>query len=274
MEKIQQEVEPIRTVEDSTKKAVLVVEDLPENQEVVQLMLESLGVSVEVVSNGALALAALERRTYSLVFMDCQMPEMDGYAATRAIRQHGDPAIRAVPVIAMTAGTTDLDRRKCLEAGMNDHVSKLLGREGLRNCLTQWLEKGPASSGQRFEQAEATIDSAVLMSMTSFDSGDSAALIQDLIRLFVEGGPLRIEGIRRAVKEGNISEAARTAHALRSSAAYLGAQRLGVLCEQFERNALLLDSRGLSLQVEEIEAEYRSATSELRKRFPSSSSDS
>ncbi len=113
---------------------VLLVEDNPTNQFVARRMLEKAGCHVEVVANGAEALERLKNRTFAIVFMDCQMPVMDGYEATRRIRQMSGP-VAAVPIIAMTANAMAGDRERCLEAGMSDYVSKPLKPALLHEAL-------------------------------------------------------------------------------------------------------------------------------------------
>ncbi|MFT6896651.1 MAG: two-component system sensor histidine kinase/response regulator [Paraglaciecola sp.] len=119
---------------------VLVVEDNIINQIVAQSMLEKFGIYADLAANGKEALSALESLPYDLVFMDCQMPVMDGFDASRNIR---DPQSkvrnRAVPIIAMTANTMEGDREKCITAGMNDFISKPVEAHKLQQALELWL---------------------------------------------------------------------------------------------------------------------------------------
>jgi len=121
-----------------TRGHLLVVDDNPVNQKVAVKMLEKLGHRVDVAGNGKEALQALAQHPYHLVFMDCQMPEMDGFEATRKIRAHEQPG-RQLPVIAMTANAMEGDRERCLESGMDDFVSKPVKSQDLQRVLTQWL---------------------------------------------------------------------------------------------------------------------------------------
>jgi two-component system sensor histidine kinase/response regulator len=151
--------------EAHSARRLLVVDDNPVNQKVAARMLEKMGHRVDVASNGQEALAALARRVYAAVFMDCQMPEMDGFEATRRIREienrqtfggkrqsceaetiprvtNDDPRTRPtgrVPIIAMTANATDSDRAQCLAAGMDDFISKPVKREELERVVNGWL---------------------------------------------------------------------------------------------------------------------------------------
>ncbi|MDB5103629.1 MAG: multi-sensor Hybrid histidine kinase [Fibrobacteres bacterium] len=124
---------------------ILVCEDNPMNQKVIRLMLEYLGYSSDLARNGEEALATLAMNPYDLIFMDCQMPVMDGYEATRRIR--ASASLSANVVIAMTAHAMMGDREKCLAAGMDDYISKPIARDLLETLLVKW--SGLISKGGR-----------------------------------------------------------------------------------------------------------------------------
>ncbi|MEJ1965275.1 MAG: response regulator [Gammaproteobacteria bacterium] len=143
---------------------VLLVEDNRVNQLVAARMLKAFGIEATVVSDGAQAVATVREKTFDLVLMDCQMPELDGYDATRAIRMWelenaasdgpkqgwarpnpaGHAISRRLPIVAMTANTMLGDREKCIAAGMDDYLAKPIKREVLLACLRQWLPPAPA----------------------------------------------------------------------------------------------------------------------------------
>jgi CheY-like chemotaxis protein len=123
------------------KGRILVAEDNPVNQRVARLQVERLGFAVDVVGNGEEALTALERLAYALVLMDCQMPGMDGYEATRALRLRENGS-RRTPVIAMTANAFAADQQACLDAGMDDYLSKPVDLKVLREKLDHWAGVG------------------------------------------------------------------------------------------------------------------------------------
>jgi CheY-like chemotaxis protein len=120
---------------------VLLAEDYPANQKIARWMLERLGLEVQIAPDGKEALAALERERFDLVLMDCQMPEMDGYDATRAIRG-SHSKYRDIPIVAMTAAALATDRDRCLACGMNDYISKPVQKDQLARVLARWLS-GP-----------------------------------------------------------------------------------------------------------------------------------
>ena len=125
----------------STKVRVLLAEDNAVNQKVALLMLKGLGIEADVVATGVEALDALVGVSYDLVFMDCQMPGMDGFEATRRIRER-ERGSRRLPVVAMTANAMVGDREKCLKAGMDDHIPKPVRVEALHRALSRWLPEG------------------------------------------------------------------------------------------------------------------------------------
>jgi CheY-like chemotaxis protein len=118
---------------------ILLVEDNPANLRVTQALLETLGCEVRTAVNGMLAVAAYRDGEYDLVLMDCQMPEMDGYQATRAIRHVEAMLGRFTPIVALTAHAMDGSREECLAAGMNDQLSKPLTLAALTSKLLEWL---------------------------------------------------------------------------------------------------------------------------------------
>jgi PAS domain S-box-containing protein len=132
--------EPIISGNDKRKIRILVAEDNPVNQKVAQAMLRKMGLRADVVANGQEAVNTLQMIPYDLVLMDCQMPEMDGFEATRRIRQEGSKALNPrIPIIAMTAATMQGDREKCILAGMSDFIAKPVQKRELAEMLARWL---------------------------------------------------------------------------------------------------------------------------------------
>ena len=134
--------------EEATNKAaeaggkVLVVEDNEINQLVALGMLESLGYEVETADNGLLAIEALDDALFDVILMDCQMPEMDGYEATQKIREHTNPDVAAIPIIALTANAMSGDAEKCLQAGMDDYLSKPFEPDLFEEKMVHWATNG------------------------------------------------------------------------------------------------------------------------------------
>jgi CheY-like chemotaxis protein len=132
------------------RRRVLLAEDNVVNQKVAVRMLEKIGCRVDVVANGLEAVEAARRVPYDLIFMDCQMPELDGFGAATEIRQH-EPAKQHTPIVALTASALESDRQRCLAAAMDDFLAKPVSRSGLDEALRRWCghlelcDGGPAS---------------------------------------------------------------------------------------------------------------------------------
>jgi CheY-like chemotaxis protein len=134
--------EPTISENDKHKMRILVAEDNDVNQKVAQAMMRKMGLRADVVANGLEAVNALQMVPYDLVLMDCQMPEMDGFEATRAVRQVGSSALNpSIPIIAMTASAMRGDRDKCIQAGMSDFIAKPIQIRELAETLARWLAK-------------------------------------------------------------------------------------------------------------------------------------
>jgi CheY-like chemotaxis protein len=130
------------TTPDESRPTILIAEDNQINQKVIEKMVQKLGYRVELVANGREAIEALGRLSYQLVFMDCQMPEMDGFEACKEIRRREGSGPRT-PIVAITANAMKGDRERCLAAGMDDYVSKPFRQEDLRNVIERWIGQRP-----------------------------------------------------------------------------------------------------------------------------------
>jgi two-component system sensor histidine kinase/response regulator len=220
---------------------ILVAEDNIVNQRVALRQLERLGYSADAVANGMEVLDALERIRYDVVLMDCQMPEMDGYEATKEIRKReGD--LRRTTIIAMTANALGGDRERCLEAGMDDYISKPVKQEMLSAAIEHWtLDRRP---GSRLAETSAptsagvtedtVIDASVIAELRGLESSTDPQFLNRLIELFVEETPHRLEAISEAAESANARALGEEAHRLKGSGAHLGARRMAALCEILE----------------------------------------
>jgi PAS domain S-box-containing protein len=214
--------------------AILVVEDNVVNQRVAEAMLSKRGFEVECANNGREAISMLAVRPYALVFMDCQMPEMDGYAATMAIRSR-ERGTERLPIVAMTANAMKGDRERCLAAGMDDYLSKPLRPEALEAALERWLgappaaEAAPASTEDPFD---ALVDEARMRVFRV----DYPEIIDQLIELFVESTPPLLEELREAAERGDGEDVRRTAHKLKGSCQNIGAGFMAKLAHDLEKS--------------------------------------
>jgi len=275
---------------------ILLVEDNLVNQEVGMAMLEGLGCGARLAGNGIEGLAELARSTYHLVLMDCQMPGMDGYQATRRLRAReaqeaalsGGEAER-LPVIALTAHAMMGNREACLEAGMDDYLAKPFTQEELRQVLLRWLpehaglldqiaapakeqaaedaERGPQESGNApaaVRQAEfPVIEDSILDSIRALQREGRPNLLDRMILHFCEDSSQILKKLRGGVKAADADEIRAAAHSFKSSSAYLGALHLTELCKQIETVALERDFAAASELMERIDAEYSAASTIL-----------
>ncbi len=213
---------------------VLVAEDNEVNQLVIETMLTKRGFDVEVAGDGAEALAKLAHGTYAAVFMDCQMPHVDGYEATGRIRAQERDGER-LPVIAMTAHAMAGDRERCLAAGMDDYMSKPLRPEVLDAVLERWLGLAPDIEDEPVapavvEPIDALIDEARMRTFRD----DYPDIVEQLVELFVKSTPPLIEEIRAALDGADGDELKRTAHKLKGSCQNIGATFMATLCKTLE----------------------------------------
>jgi two-component system, sensor histidine kinase and response regulator len=207
---------------------VLVAEDNEVNQLVIETMLIKRGFAVDIAGDGAEALAKLAHGEYAAVFMDCQMPNVDGYEATGRIRAQG----LRVPVIAMTAHAMAGDRERCLAAGMDDYMSKPLRPEALDEVLQRWLGVAPAEvvQAQPDEAIDALIDAARMRTFRE----DYPDIVDQLLNLFLESTPPLLGELRTAIDGADGEEVRRAAHKLKGSCQNIGATFMATLCRSIE----------------------------------------
>ena len=224
---------------------VLLAEDNATNQEVALGMLAKLGLRADAVANGREALEALASAPYDLVLMDVQMPEMDGFEATRRIREPGSPVRnRAVPIIAMTAHALAGDQERCLRSGMNDYLAKPVEPRALAAMLEKWLPREEKGEGRRGAEEGGARRAAGTPSPPALDrEGLSRRLMGDetlarrVLASFVEDVPRQVAALEKALAQGDASEAERRAHTIQGASAVAGAEALRALARQAEDDA-------------------------------------
>jgi CheY-like chemotaxis protein/HPt (histidine-containing phosphotransfer) domain-containing protein len=211
---------------------ILVVEDNATNQQVIIRMLEKLGLRASLAADGQEAIDILGRLHHDLVLMDCQMPVMDGYEATRRIRRGaagtGNQGIR---IVAMTANTMVGDRERCIEAGMDDFIAKPVDLQHLVVKLAQWLPGAkpavdrlpPAPEHEAAPNALAAVfdENALLVPL-----GRDCELARVIVATVMGDMHENVEGLARSIAAGDLAAATRVAHALKGLAAQVGGQRL------------------------------------------------
>jgi HPt (histidine-containing phosphotransfer) domain-containing protein len=171
--------------------------------------------------------------------MDCQMPVMDGYEATAEIRRRERKSKHTV-IIAMTANALQGDREKCIEAGMDDYISKPIRQEDLASLLEQWMERARAtpepdlSSLSAAESLSESLDAEMIASLRRMESAGRSGLLNQLIDLFLKDSQSRLTAMREALAQGDIKTLTRIAHTLKGSSSNLGAKRMAAICDILE----------------------------------------
>lgn len=259
---------------------VLVVEDNEVNQLVARATVSKFGYAVDVVSNGAEAVEATESTRYSAVLMDCHMPVMDGFEATRVIRSRG--GIHRLPIIAMTAGALDGDRERCLAAGMDDYLAKPVDAAALEAALARWVPEptpqplaatGPAAGNGASPAAGVgevaavvpapALDADRLAMLRSLGPDDGRGLLPATAEAFRKDVPVRLSALRSALNDGGGPALVQAAHALKGAAANIGATGAAATCSELEDMGRAgLNDGGTNL-LDQLEAELMRVDIEL-----------
>ena len=219
---------------------ILLAEDNITNQYVALGMLKKIGLAADTVSDGKEALKALELIRYDLVLMDVLMPEMDGLAATRAIRDpESNTKNRDVPIIAMTAHTGQDDRNKCIEAGMNDYLSKPVDTKALASIIEKWLpeEKEPVTLSKSILRNPLIFNKTELVSRLLGDRD----LVQVVLEGFFEDIPSLMENLKKALKSSDLAGIEHHAHMIQLAASSVGGENLRRAGLEMEKSVKVMD---------------------------------
>ncbi|ARN56670.1 PhnD/SsuA/transferrin family substrate-binding protein [Sedimentisphaera salicampi] len=228
--------------------SILVAEDSPTNQMLIRIYLEKMGLDVDVAENGQLAVDMAMKKSYRLIFMDVQMPEMDGCEAAQRLRKQNWNG----PIIALTANAMKGDREKCLAAGCDYYLSKPIDRIKLISALEQYL--GDDDSPQSETKEENSDDTAGLIERFIKKCGDEG-MAKQLAGVFLEDGYLCLDKIKQAVDENNQKDLELYSHRLKSSARHVAAEKLSNLCLELElcgRNGETEKARSLLPKLESL----------------------
>jgi two-component system, sensor histidine kinase and response regulator len=273
--------------------SILLVEDDLLIQKVGKAMLAHFGCRVDIAGNGREAVDAFSRQRYDMVFMDCQMPAMDGYEATGAIREmearkprSGDTLAR-IPIVALTGHATEEDRKRCLQAGMDDYLGKPFGVTGVQALLDRWLPARPArnpegrgaqgspgaeapaaTAGSPVPQEEpSAIDPKALAAIAALQPPGGEDILKKVIALYLDSSLTLMKGIREAAEGKNADVLYRAAHTLKSSSAYLGAMTLSAMSKELEIMGRAQTLEGVAARLAPLEREYARVRDALAKRL-------
>ncbi len=253
---------------------VLLAEDNIINQKVAVRMLEKLGCRVDVVANGQEAAAAVAIGGYHICFMDCQMPEMDGLAATMAIRAQEHQTEAHLPIIAMTANAMPGDRARCIEAGMDDYLSKPVREADLTAMLAQWAPRlprtgssDPNATGQAISYESTpsapALDHEVVSTLRAMGDADDPTFFRDVIEAFFTDTNTLITTLQQAVASEEMETVERTAHTLKGSSTNVGAIGMAALCRELQRVGSAADLAETMQCLTKLENEFGRVRREL-----------
>jgi two-component system, sensor histidine kinase and response regulator len=261
--------------EEKFDATILVVEDDLANQDVAQFMLEILGCRVDLAGNGAEAVEKAKNILYDLIFMDCQMPQMDGYEAARLIRKQEENTEygmrRHVTIIALTGYAVAGDRDQCLASGMDDYLGKPFNIKDLRCILERWLsgKKTGVTVPEKENSAmpvTSPLDHNLLHNIRCLQREGAPNILGKVIDHYCEAAPQSIRRLHEGIAAGDAGVIRSIAHGLKSSSANLGALRLADICREMEalgRDNTLARTGELLKEIEEEYAVVQVALAEI-----------
>jgi CheY-like chemotaxis protein/HPt (histidine-containing phosphotransfer) domain-containing protein len=251
---------PAQAARAGLRGNILLVEDNLINQQVALGILQLQGYNVTVVSNGREALDAHARCAFDLILMDCHMPEVDGFEATREIRERERvSAGKPIPIVALTANAMAHDRDECLSAGMDDHLSKPFSMQTLQDMLDRWMPEAAAErepAGAALPSFSQPLDRQVLEQLGKVVTRGKPELLARVVKLYLAESPKLVHRLKAAAGSKDAKEIARIAHSLKSSSANVGAAALSRFCEEMERSARSAARHEMQELLERIELEH------------------
>ncbi|MEO5932701.1 MAG: response regulator, partial [Duganella sp.] len=270
------------------RRRVLLAEDNPVNVEVASAMLEGLGLDVSRACNGQEALRWVRAGDFDLILMDCQMPVMDGFAATTEIRRHEQQRgrSRSLPIIAITANALQGDRESCLAAGMDDYLSKPFTQQALGQTIGRWItlprvaaapadaapeNDDPADRPEAPAAAIATpapapeplINRQALENIRALSTGNGEALLERVLHAYLEDTPTHLRTLRSAIDSGGTVQMRKAAHSLKSSSANVGAYALAQRCKEMEQLGRNDTTAGAAALLDDMERSFQAVRQAL-----------
>ncbi len=257
-------------------RQVLVVDDNRANQQVAIGMLERMGCECQLAENGKAAVEAIVRNSFDLILMDCYMPVMNGYDATKQIRMYegGRHEGNGVPIVAMTANNTQTEVERCSASGMDDFLSKPLRINELKKMLLKWV---PAEAGE-LEVQSSSAETGVLSSATQMDipgdgfdplvmeelKGSVGEVLVSMIEAFLEDTPVYLQSLQHAILDGDAKKVRELAHTVKGSALNFGARRVADLSKTLEEKGATDDLADAEILHKQLKEAYAALSKELQ----------
>jgi signal transduction histidine kinase len=260
-----------KNVDRNPHLKILLAEDNLINQELAIAMFDKLGYQITVVGNGLEAIEALEEQSYDLLFTDLSMPKMNGLKLAEFLTQHWADLGLSYPcpkIIAMTASVLADDRATCLNAGMDDYITKPILMNVIQETIDKWgrcfSDISAKGSGSKLKETESngSIDPTAFEELISLNPG----LIKRFIYLFLEKEtPAMIDRLRNGIAERNMEDISYATHSMRNSSSILGAHKLTILLKEVEIKSLNNDLNDLDLLMDKINFQYQRSCQELAR---------
>jgi len=246
---------------------ILVAEDNSINQEVIFAILNKLGHCTEIVRNGAQAVTALEQTDYDLVLMDCLMPEVDGYEATRRIRESGASGRNSnIPIIALTADAMEGSREKCIAAGMNDYLTKPVEPQQLAEALARWIVQAPVPALGEQPSNRAPKKDDVFQEDTLLNNlmGDKV-LARTVLAGFLSDAPRQLRNLKKQIEQHDAPGAMAQAHTLKGAAATISAAAFCAVSSAMQQAATAGDLNRATELLLQLDEEFRRLKDALKR---------
>ncbi|HEX9079908.1 MAG TPA: ATP-binding protein, partial [Desulfuromonadaceae bacterium] len=248
---------------------ILLVDDVEINQELARVVMEKQGHRVTIAGNGAEAVEAFCANRFDMIFMDIQMPIMDGFQATRAIRELERERGGHIPIVAMTAYAASGDRQKCLDAGMDSYISKPVMPDAIIAAVNRYTAASPAEPAPA--AAESASPDATVLPVFDRDEllgrlGGRAEMIPRFCTMFIGSVTTGVEGVRKALESGDAEELHRQAHTIKGAAANIGAARIRMCATRLDEMAKSREISGAPALLGELTAEFDLFRSEVADR--------
>jgi two-component system, sensor histidine kinase and response regulator len=248
---------------DVKRPRILVVDDDEINQISAVRLLKKLDVDADVAKDGVRAVEAYRNSSYDLILMDCEMPRMNGFAATAQIRaDEADSGVRRMPIVAVTANAIRGERERCLAAGMDDYITKPVRFAQLRETVARWTDLSVLQPDllPRSSMAGDGIDYAVLDEIREVDRD----LVIQLCRAFTQDTVEQLNDLQKNCEAGNVMAAGQLAHRIRGSCLTIGVNGMAEMCSEIESAAKLEDLQRCEQFVAQVQREFQRAVRELQ----------
>lgn len=247
---------------------VLIVEDNIVSIRIIKAMLQKIGITSDSVTNGKQAIASWKEKKFDLILMDCQMPIMDGYRATAEIRSiEKQQSIKAIPIIAFTAGEIQSERQECFDAGMNDFLAKPIDFDALKTIIQKWLQTKDNTDKNDIQlhvttsnnQSNPIIDEVKMIQLREL----LGAGLKELLNLFITTNLEKLKQLQQASDEMDVNQLLRLAHGLKGSSGNIGALYIMQLSEKIEQLIKLGELDGIEQIISELVIAFTKTREEL-----------